>query len=191
MKKIYVWMMLGGVMLAGCHRSHKQPADTVPAAPTEPADTAPLLSADSSAATTSPRGAAHLQLDTAETTHLHLWARKQKRIYDARLMFGEWMNGASRMQLDSGGTGRSWDTSDDIMRDEAKTFTWSVDSNLLSIVYKLALGGVVPKMYLVTFVDEESLVYRDDYGMSYMWDRPPTADQDRLSAPIPPTEVSQ
>lgn len=111
--------------------------------------------------------------DTAETTNLRLFARKQKTIYSPALMVGEWLRGSEHEQYLSDGTGRHWDTGDDIQRDEAKSFTWTLDSNLLTFKYNIALGGLMVRQYVVTFVDDETLVYSDAYGDSYMWDKLP------------------
>lgn len=68
-------------------------------------------------------------------------------------------------------TGRRWDTSEDIQRDEAQVFTWTLDSNFLTLKYTMAFGAVMVRQYVVTFVDNESLVYRDAFGDSFMWDK--------------------
>ncbi|MCR5193871.1 MAG: hypothetical protein K6D59_11285 [Bacteroidales bacterium] len=35
----------------------------------------------------------------------------------------------------------------------------------------MELGGVLYRQYVVTFVDDETMVYRDRYNSSYMWDK--------------------
>lgn len=69
-----------------------------------------------------------------------------------------------------------WDTGEDIRKEEAQRFNWSLDSNLLTLTFRAALGGVVPKLYLVTFVDNENLSYRNAYDDSYLWDKVPSVD---------------
>ena len=69
------------------------------------------------------------------------------------------------------GTGLSWDTGDDVSREERKQFRWTLDSNQLRVVYPIATGGVVTRDYFVTFADDESLVYKDEFGSSHMWDK--------------------
>lgn len=39
------------------------------------------------------------------------------------------------------------------------------------MLFPMRMGGVVLKEYLVTYADDESLVYKDAYGTSYMWDK--------------------
>lgn len=64
-----------------------------------------------------------------------------------------------------------WDAADDVSRDEAQRFDWSLDSNLLTIINRMEMGGVVPKRFVVTFADDESLSYTDLYGNAYLWDK--------------------
>ena len=117
--------------------------------------------------------------DTAVRTDLRYMVRKQKVFYSASHLYGEWTRGTEHEQYLPDGTGLFWDTGDDVGRNEALRFRWSLDSNVLQMVFKLSMGGVVPKEYLVTFADDESLVYRDDVGDSYMWDKvsDPAADR--------------
>ena len=111
------------------------------------------------------------QRDSAEITNLRLFARKQSVIYNASLLVGEWQNGTEHEVYYSDGTGKMWDTSEDITREEAQTFEWSLDSNMLTIICKLKLGGVVPKRYVVTFADDENLSYSNHFGVAYLWDK--------------------
>lgn len=120
-----------------------------------------------------------LQLDTPQCTDWRLFAPKQKVIYDSALLIGEWLRGSEHELYMADGTGRRWDDSEEVYREEAQHFRWTMDSNRLTLTYRLALGGFVPKQYLVTFADNESLVYRDAYGSSYMWDKVPATFTDR------------
>lgn len=113
-----------------------------------------------------------LQIDSAELTNLRLFGRKQKTFYNPTLLEGEWVLDKWHMQLDSTGQGTRWTSNGDIDRDHPDLFTWTMDSNLLYFEFKLNLGAIIPKMYVVTFVDHESLVYQNAYGTAYMWDRP-------------------
>lgn len=123
-----------------------------------------------------------LQTDTAARTDLRMFSRKQKVFYGASLLYGEWTRGTEHEQYLPDGTGRFWDTGDDVGCGEALQFRWTLDSNVLQMVFKLTMGGVVPKEYLVTFADDESLVYRDDVGDSYMWDKAADGSGDRPTA---------
>lgn len=177
-----LWIALSvALLLAACHGRQKSPdtpvaadtaEDTTPYHLTTPPDGEKVWkTGDEKLPQTTDGHTIHR--DTAETTNLRLFARKQTTIYSPALMVGEWQRGSEHEQYLSDGTGRHWDTGDDIQRDEAKSFTWTLDSNLLTFRYNIALGGLMVRQYVVTFVDDETLVYSDAYGDSYMWDKLP------------------
>ena len=112
-----------------------------------------------------------MRLDSAETTNLRIFARKQRTIYSPTLMTGIWHQGTEYKEFMDGGMGRFWDTKEDVGREEAQSFRWTMDSNLLVLEFHLALGGMFCRQYVVTFVDDETLVYRDAFERSYMLDR--------------------
>ena len=118
------------------------------------------------------------QQDSAETVNLRLFTRRQRVIYDSALMIGEWLQGSEHEQYIADGSGRRWDTGDDVSRDEAQVFSWTMDSNLLTVRYDLKLGGLMVRQYVVTFVDDEALVYRDAYGGTFMFDKVPSGFND-------------
>ena len=111
------------------------------------------------------------QRDTADTTNWLFFWRKQRKIYSPSMLLGESLNGREHEVYMSSGRGLYWDTADDVSRKEARVFHWTMDSNLLRRVYPLSMGVEVTRLVVVTFIDDESLVYRDDYGQSYMWDK--------------------
>ena len=113
----------------------------------------------------------NVKQDSAEITNLRLLTRKQRTIYSPSLLVGEWSRGTEHEVYLADGTGRMWDEADDVARNEAQNFEWTLDSNLLTIICKLELGGVLPKRYVVTFADDESLAYKDLYGNAYLWDK--------------------
>ena len=98
-----------------------------------------------------------MKRDSAVIRNLRLFTRKQKVIYSPDMLVGEWVNGTEHEIYFANGTGKMWDTSEDVSRDEAQEFEWSLDSNLLTVICRLKLGGVLPKRYVVTFVDDENL----------------------------------
>lgn len=111
------------------------------------------------------------QFDTAEVTQLRIFARKRITIFSPKLLVGEWKLKDWHMELDSNGIGKRWNMQDLDSENEVELFQWSLDSNILSFEFSMVLGGVIPKMYLLTFVDNESLVYCNVFGDSFMWNR--------------------
>ena len=169
------------LLLAACHhRGSKQEADSTASnvQPKEAADTVkPAAPMTPDTVKAAPLRAA--QRDTAEHTNLLIFARKQRTVYNPALLLGEWQRGSEREIYMADGSGRYWDASDDVEREEAQSFSWTMDSNLLTFTCRMRLGGVMVREYVVTFVDDETLVYCDAYGGSFMWDKVAAGFNDR------------
>ena len=179
MKNIWVAGLLL-MLFSACHHNDKQqqkkeitPTEVV-IPPVANDDTIVPPPSHSSSPTHQEEQRHTLQRDTAEITNLRLFRRKQKGFYNRTLMVGEWLKGTDHEQDLANGKGYRWDTGEDIQREEAQSFTWTLDSNLLTFKMHLEFGALVIREYLVTFVDEETLVYQSAYGDSYMWEKVPS-----------------
>lgn len=172
-------MVMAMLLLAACHSGDRQQGDHGAAAPSAsvPADTAAIKAPDTARQTARQPESYLLQQDSAEVVNLRIIARRQRVIYSAEALEGEWLRGTEHEIYLADGHGRMWDDSEDVTREEAQHFEWSLDSNMLSIMCYLKLGGVVPKRYVVTYVDDETLVYRDVFGTSYMLEKAITSRQ--------------
>ena len=70
--------------------------------------------------------------------------------FDEELLYGTWNSGTDYYTFNSDGTGGTWDTADDYGEDEAKLFTWTLDSSDLIIIHLTEMGTAdVPKHYKV------------------------------------------
>ena len=176
-KEIMVLALVPFLLVAGCHRRDKKEVRPEPVPQceevTEHEDSA-SVEADSLVKHSKKLTVSdlyQLQLDSAEVTNLRLMGRKQRVIYRSRQLWGKWQRGSEHVVFRNDSTGLMWDLSDDVSREEAQHFTWSMDSNMLLLVFRMERGALVPKLYLVTFADEESLAYSDAYGNAFLWDR--------------------
>ena len=161
------------LLLAACHRGEKQavPEETIPEVPV-PVVVGDSLSLSDGDDNVGKRPRQYtLEEDSAEITQLRIFARKQRTIYSPALLLGEWKRGTEHEVYLADGTGMMWDSSDDVLRDEAQHFEWTLDSNMLTIICHLELGGVLPKRYVVTFADDENLAYSSRLGEAYLWDK--------------------
>lgn len=162
------------LIATACHHKDKQQTTDSVSTPADTSvvivDTTSFFPTDTAQQTTKP-SRAQLEKDSVEITHLKIFARKQQTIYAPSLLVGEWIRGTEHEEYFANGTGRMWNTADDVSRDEAQRFEWTLDSNLLTIVCRLELGAVVPKRYVVTFADDENLAYNDHHGTAYLWDK--------------------
>ena len=161
------------LLVVGCHHDSKQQQDTPPEPPAPTVtvtDTVASQGEDTTAFETQTKWH-NVHIDTAEITNLRLFRKKQKVIYKPAQLVGEWTMGTLHMEYKADGSGLHWDTGEDIRKEEAQRFQWSLDSNMLTLTFRTQLGGVVPKLYLVTFVDNENLSYRNAYDDSYLWEK--------------------
>lgn len=109
--------------------------------------------------------------DTADATDVFRIRKRPQQVYSAAQLYGHWVLGTRHECYYPDSTGRTWDTEDDVSEDEVQCFRWTLVDNQLMIEYQMRLGGVVPRDYIVTYVDDETLVYKDLYGAAYMWDK--------------------
>lgn len=177
--RVIYWVLFVVPLLVGCHHKDK------PTQPQTPTDSAVSIATNTESqnivdksdkfdkSISSEQTDYQLQTDTAPRTDWRISARKQSKIYSPALLSGEWRNGNLHQQYRSDGTGLRWDEADDVSHSEGQAFSWVMDCNCLTMIFPMELGGVVPKEYVVTFADEETLVYKDAYGTSYMWDKVP------------------
>lgn len=179
------WIILLSLLLlaAACRNKERQLEadsllDKAEASPVDVTNTLPMAVTDTHRSDLNPQFR-QLQEDTAAVTNLRIVARKQRVIYSPALLVGEWQRDNEHEQFIADGKGTRWDTGDDVNRAEAQLFTWTMDSNLLTLRFDLALGGLLFRQYVVTFVDEETLVYNDAYGGSFMFDKVPAGFTDR------------
>lgn len=168
------------IMLVACHRNREKKApDTVSIDTTLTAEDTSAAIAIDTVGTHKPSQVYEMHRDTAEMTNLRILARKQRTIYSPSLMVGEWQRETLHELYYADGSGRSWDTKDDVSREEAQPFRWTMDSNLLLMEIPMEMGGILYRQYVVTFVDDETLVYRDRFDRSFMWDKATSPTQDR------------
>ncbi len=160
------------LLFAACHRDGKKPVSDTAAIDTAQAieDTSLVISVDTVDSQKS-KQVYEIHRDTMGITNMRILARRQRTIYSPSLMVGEWQRETLHEIYYADGSGRYWDTNDDVSREEAQSFMWTMDSNLLLMEIPMELGGVLYRQYVVTFVDDETMVYRDRYNCSYMWDK--------------------
>lgn len=86
---------------------------------------------------------------------------------DQSLMIGTWKSSAVYQEFKSNGTGSTWDVAEDVSKDEAQTFKWTLDGTELTIMHDQEMTRGIPKSYTITKLTETDLQYRDDLGKSY------------------------
>jgi hypothetical protein len=91
--------------------------------------------------------------------------------FDESLLIGKWQSGTLFYKYIADGTGGTWDTSDDVTEAEAQAFTWTLVQSELTHIHVLETGGSVPKVYTVTELTSASLKYKDDFGVSFSFNK--------------------
>ncbi|MBO7204149.1 MAG: hypothetical protein IIY14_04455 [Bacteroidales bacterium] len=96
--------------------------------------------------------------------------------FEESFLYGKWQSGTLFYKYASDYTGRTWDTSDDVTEEEGTRFTWQLVNAELTHIYvtELSADGTkasVPKVYTVTTLTANTLVYEDDYGVTYTFSK--------------------
>ncbi len=87
--------------------------------------------------------------------------------YDTDLLIGLWQSGSVFYRFDYDGVGRTWDSADDILEEEAPIFEWQLDHSRFTHLHNMELNGTIPKTYRLTQLDLQTLVFEDDFGNCY------------------------
>ena len=92
--------------------------------------------------------------------------------FDETLLIGQWnrpstlSDGQDCYRYKADYTGATWDTGDVAGEEDAQPFTWSLEGAVLTQVHQGKMGQVVPKVYTLTTLNDSTLSYKDDYGVS-------------------------
>jgi hypothetical protein len=92
---------------------------------------------------------------------------EDEAIYDETLLYGKWKSGTLYYKYLSGGTGKTWDTADDVTEAEAQSFTWKLVQTELTHIHIMQMGTTVPKVYTVTELTATTLKYKDSFNVSH------------------------
>ena len=95
-----------------------------------------------------------------------------EKSFDSALLIGKWertSKSGEYYRYDRGGTGATWDTSEDISEEEAQTFSWTLEKDLLTLLHNMEMDSTkkVPKYYTITALDDKTLTYKDDFKNSF------------------------
>ena len=87
--------------------------------------------------------------------------------WDETLLFGKWKSGTLWYKYVSDGTGKTWDTADDVSEAEAQSFTWTLVKSEMTHIHIMQMGTTVPKVYTVTELTATTLKYKDSFNVSH------------------------
>ena len=92
--------------------------------------------------------------------------------FDETLLIGQWnrpstlTDGQDCYRYKADYTGATWDTGEVAGEEEAQPFTWTLEGAVLTQLHQGEMGQVVPKVYTLTTLNDSTLSYKDDYGVS-------------------------
>jgi hypothetical protein len=86
--------------------------------------------------------------------------------WDQTLLYGKWKSGTLYYKYLSDGTGKTWDTADDVSEAEAQSFTWTLVNSEFTHIHIMQMGTTVPKVYTVTELTAGTLKYKDSFNVS-------------------------
>ena len=92
--------------------------------------------------------------------------------FDETLLIGKWErpssnNGLECYRYDANYNGVTWDTGEDVSEAEGQPFTWSVESATMTHIHIMEMGGKIPKTYTLLTLNDSTLSYKDDFGVSF------------------------
>ncbi len=97
--------------------------------------------------------------------------------FDGNLIIGKWVGTFDGMddywRYDADGTGANWVPQQDVTEEEGQRFEWEFDEeeSRLTQVHIMDMGGRVPKVYTMTTLNDNLMVYKDQYGNSHSFRR--------------------
>ncbi len=94
--------------------------------------------------------------------------------FDENFLYGKWQSGSLFYKYASDHTGATWDTADDVTEEEAMNFTWTLVNSEFTHIYVTEINATkaaVPKVYTVTTLTADRLVYEDDYGVEWAFSK--------------------
>lgn len=84
----------------------------------------------------------------------------------AELIVGRWKTDAAEPYFEvysANGSGKMWDTADDVQEDEADTFDWTIEgSQMTQIIHFQGGQGDVPQLCNIIILNETTLKYNND-----------------------------
>ena len=97
----------------------------------------------------------------------------QQPSFDETALIGKWQEVGTQLfyTYNSDHTGKTWDEADDVTEAEAQPFEWSLVQSTLTQIHIMTVGGNVPKTYTVTQLTSSKLVYEDDFGKEFSFNK--------------------
>lgn len=119
-----------------------------------------------------------LALGGAATAVYYIWFQKEWvepevlepevfNDFDEDLLIGLWKEDEVYYRYNDDGTAVTWDLADDVMEDEGTELEWTLEENVFTHLYKMEIGGIVPKVYTMKVLELDVMEYGDEFGVEH------------------------
>lgn len=89
--------------------------------------------------------------------------------FDKDLLIGLWREDEVYYRYKDDGTAVTWDIDDDVMEDEGTELDWTLEDDVFTHLYKMEIGGTVPKIYTMKVLDLDTMKYEDNFGVRHVF----------------------
>ena len=91
--------------------------------------------------------------------------------FDEDLLIGLWKEDEVYYRYNDDGTAVTWDLADDVMEDEGTELDWTLVDDVFTHLYKMEIGGTVPKTYTMKVLELDTMKYEDDFGVKHVFSK--------------------
>ena len=123
-----------------------------------------------------------LALSGAATAVYYIWFHKEWvepeiiepevfNDFDEDLLIGLWKEDEVYYRYNDDGTAVTWDLADDVMEDEGTELDWTLVDDVFTHLYKMEIGGTVPKTYTMKVLELDTMKYEDDFGVKHVFSK--------------------
>ena len=91
--------------------------------------------------------------------------------FDEDLLIGLWKEDEVYYRYNDDGTAVTWDLADDVMEDEGTELEWTLEEDLFTHLYKMEIGGTVPKTFTMKVLELDTMKYEDDFGVKHVFSK--------------------
>ena len=99
------------------------------------------------------------------------WVEPEVFNFDNDLLIGLWKEDEVYYRYNDDGTGVTWDLADDVQEDEGTELEWTLEDNIFTYLYKMEIGGTVPKTYTMKVLELDTMKYEDDFGVKHVFSK--------------------
>ena len=91
--------------------------------------------------------------------------------FDEDLLIGLWKEDEVYYRYNDDGTAVTWNLEEDVMEDEGTELEWTLENDLFTHLYKMEIGGTIPKIYTMKVLEIDTMKYEDDFGARHVFSK--------------------